>query len=152
MTWGVRSDLCNREDTAWNWRLVDEMYRRLDDGYETWQGNGLEIVQCCNFARFRIYIPVSAVIHLMQRRRYFIFCIVPQSVVQLESIVLPSAQGRGYSVSSMSCFRQTKLIEKSPQPCEKWHLIRKGSTLSTVFFCSIKVVVEEVVERQMLEF
>lgn len=82
------------------------MYWRLDDTYETWQGNGLEIVQCCNFVRFKIYILVSVIIYLIQRRRYFVFCIVPQSALQPQSLVPALVWGnhissrKGYSVSS----------------------------------------------------
>lgn len=90
------------------------MYWHLDDGYETWQGNGPEMVQCCSFARFKIYIQVSVMIHLMQRRRYFILCIVPWGVVQLESVVPAISSRRGYSGSSTCCIKQTKPVQKVP--------------------------------------
>jgi len=89
------------------------MYWRLDDSYETWQGNGLEIAQCCNFVRFKIYILVSVIIHLIQRR-YFVFGIVPQSALQLERLV-PAlgwdnciSSRSGYSVSSKCCTKKKK--------------------------------------------
>lgn len=59
----------------------------LDDSSETWQGSVFDIVQCCNFVRFRIYVLVSVIIYLIQRRRYFVFCIVPQSALQLERLL-----------------------------------------------------------------
>lgn len=87
VTWRVVSDLSNRQDTGWNWRLVNEMCWCLEDSSEIWQGSTFDVVHCCNFVRFRIYVLVSVIIYLIQRRRYFMFCIVPRSALQLERLL-----------------------------------------------------------------
>lgn len=59
----------------------------LDDSSETWQGSAFDIVQCCNFIRFRIYVLVSVIIYLIQRKRYFVLRIVLQSAFQPERLL-----------------------------------------------------------------
>lgn len=72
------------------------------------KGMGLKL-QCCDLIRFKIYILVSVMIYLIQRR-HFVFCIVLQSALQLESLPAlvwsnrVSARNK-YSVSSECCIK-----------------------------------------------